>query len=151
MLLRSVLRRGVLRRTVLLAAAVSALGVTGCSGGAGNGNGGTGNGGGDDWDGHTNVEAIFEASCSSCHGSQWSSCWQVNACAPAVESEVSSGAMPLGGGLSTPDRTTLTSWLAAGAPSGGAKPADVGGCGGGGGTPIAAGADTTSSSAAPAH
>ncbi|HEY1690911.1 MAG TPA: hypothetical protein VGG39_02040 [Polyangiaceae bacterium] len=132
---------------MLLAAAVAGLAMIGCSGGAGNGNGGTGNVGGDDWSGHTNVEAIFEASCASCHGSQWSSCWQVNACAPAVESEVSSGAMPLNGALSTPDRTTLTSWLAAGAPCAGAKPADVEGCGGGGGTPIAAGADTSTAPA----
>jgi hypothetical protein len=74
------------------------------------------------WTGQTNVEAAFEANCSGCHGSQWASCWDVQASADVVESAISSGAMPRGGGLSASDKTLMLGWLAAGAQCTGQRP-----------------------------
>jgi len=126
-----------LRVTTIAAVALSAAAaLVGCSGSAGNGqNGGTPS---DGWDGRTNIEAIFESSCDGCHSQQWSSCWDVQACAASVDGMVSSGAMPRGGSLSAPDRSTLLGWLAQGAPCSGLKPPNTGGaCGGGVATPVA--------------
>lgn len=149
------LARRLASRAVALAVAfplsLGALGVlalTGCSGGPSSASGdvtssdASADGApGDGWDGRTNVEAIFEASCSGCHGQQWSTCWDVQACASTVDEMVSSGAMPRGGTLSASDRSTMLTWLGEGAPCSGPKPTTItGACvgGGGAGTPIAA-------------
>jgi hypothetical protein len=115
----------------------AAAALSGCSAGAGSAQ--TGGTPDDGWDGRTNIEAIFEASCAGCHGQQWSSCWDVQACAGSVDAMVSSGAMPRGGSLSASDRSSLLGWLGAGAPCSGVKPATSSGAcvGGGGGTPVA--------------
>jgi hypothetical protein len=131
----------------MLALTVAASALAGCSGGSGDPGDVTHDPPdagpdsppppGDGWDGRTNVEAIFEASCARCHGTQWSTCWTVQACATSVDSAVSSGAMPRGSSLSASDKSTLLSWLGDGAPCAGTKPAGPGGCGGviGGGAP----------------
>jgi hypothetical protein len=125
-----------LRITTIVVALSAAAALAGCSGGAGNGQ--TGGTPSDGWDGRTNIEAIFEASCNGCHGQQWSSCWGVQACAASVDGMVSSGAMPRGGSLSASDRSTLLVWLGAGAPCSGVEPPNTGGaCGGGVATPVA--------------
>jgi hypothetical protein len=122
--------------TVVAVALTAAAALLGCSGGAGSGQSdGTPD---DGWEGRTNIEAIFESSCSGCHGQQWSSCWDVQACAASVDDMVSSGAMPRDGSLSAPDRSALVGWLGEGAPCSGVKPANIGGaCGGGIDTPVA--------------
>jgi hypothetical protein len=112
-------------------------GLVGCS--SGDGGGGTVEPPGDGWSGQTNIEAIFEANCSSCHAQQWSSCWNVQACAASVQGAVSSGAMPRNGKLSSSDRSTLLAWFGDGAPCSGTMPTGTMGCGGigGGGAPVA--------------
>jgi hypothetical protein len=123
----------------ILAIGLGVLAVVGCSGAGGGGADGTSN---DGWTGQTNVEAIFESDCSGCHGTQWSSCWDVQADAQGVEALVSSGAMPRSGSLSSSDRSTLLAWLGQGAPCTGPKPAGgSSSSGGGGGLPpvVAAG------------
>jgi hypothetical protein len=140
----------------LLALTLAAALATGCYGGGPDRTGGTGDdaGTGDDtgtgldagvdshtedaatnlgWGGNTNIEEIFETSCSGCHGSQWSSCWNVQDSASEVEGEVSSGDMPRGGTLAPADKSALVAWLNAGAQCSGAQP--DGGVGGGGGVP----------------
>jgi mono/diheme cytochrome c family protein len=94
----------------------------------------------DGWSGRTNVEAVFESSCSGCHGSAWSSCWNVQASESEVEGAVSSGAMPLGGALSSSDKQTVVGWLNEGAPCSGTKPTgdDAGVVIVGGGAPTSA-------------
>ncbi len=72
------------------------------------------------------MEAVFEASCSGCHGTQWSSCWTVQANAQEVGEAVSSGAMPRGGSLSSADKATVVNWVGEGAPCSGTKPEDAG-------------------------
>jgi hypothetical protein len=120
--------------------------LAGCSGGNGaatgstpNPDGGTDGGYNDGWDGQTNIEAIFEANCSGCHGTGWASCWNVQASSQEIESAVSSGAMPRGGALSTSDKSTLLTWLSAGASCTGPRENPTGGGGGGGGVPVVAG------------
>jgi hypothetical protein len=122
--------------------------LAGCSGGNGaplgstsNPDGGTEDGGyNEGWDGQTNIEAIFAANCSGCHGTGWASCWNVQASSQEVESAVSSGAMPRGGALSAPDKSTLLTWLSAGANCTGPRENPNGGGGGsGGGVPVVAG------------
>ena len=64
------------RFVVTLLAIVTGSALAGCSGGAGgatsgttvDGDAGTDGGYNDGWQGQTNIEAIFEASCSGCHG-----------------------------------------------------------------------------------
>jgi hypothetical protein len=127
-----------LRSAVVAVALSAAAALVGCSGSSGGGQ--TGGTPTDGWEGRTNVEAIFEASCAGCHAQQWSTCWDVQACAASVEGAVSSGAMPRGNSLSASDRSNLLGWLDEGAPCSGVKPATTGGaCGGGGGidTPVA--------------
>jgi hypothetical protein len=79
-------------------------------------------GGADGWSGRTNIEAIFESYCSGCHGTQWSTCWNVQESASLVDEMVSSGAMPRVGMLTTSDKTTLVDWLGQGAPCSGTRP-----------------------------
>ena len=123
--------------TMVAVALTAAAALLGCSGGSGSGQ--SGGAPDDGWEGRTNIEAIFEASCSGCHGQQWSSCWDVQACASSVQDMVSTGAMPRGGSLSASDRSALLGWLGEGAPCSGVQPATTGGaCGGGADTPIAA-------------
>jgi hypothetical protein len=81
----------------------------------------------DGWTGQTNIEAIFEASCSGCHGTQWSTCWNVQESVASVDDMVSSGAMPQSGSLSPSDRSTLVAWLGRGAPCTGTRPDGGGG------------------------
>jgi hypothetical protein len=82
----------------------------------------------DGWSGRTNVEAVFEASCSGCHSSQWSTCWDVQQSAASVQNAISSGFMPRGGSLSPQDKSTVLTWLMQGAPCAGtAPPAPEGG------------------------
>lgn len=122
-----------------LAIGLGLLAVIGCSGAGGGGAEGTSN---DGWTGQTNLEAIFEADCSGCHGTQWSSCWDVQSDAQGVDDMVSSGAMPQSGSLSPSDKNTLITWLGQGAPCTGPKPAEgSSSSGGGGGLPpvVAAG------------
>jgi hypothetical protein len=134
---------------VLVLVAGSAL--AGCSGGAGgatsgttaDGDAGTDGGYNDGWQGQTNIEAIFEASCSGCHGSAWASCWSVQASGSQIQGAVSSGAMPRGGTLSASDKTTLLGWLSAGATCTGPRENPNGGGSGGGGPPVVAGSETS--------
>jgi hypothetical protein len=111
--------------------AVSLLALTaGCSGGSpGEGSGGEEGGSADPngWTGRTNVEAIFESYCSGCHGTQWSTCWNVQASHGLVDSMISSGEMPRIGALTAPDKSTLLTWLAEGAPCEGTPPSTDGG------------------------
>jgi hypothetical protein len=116
----------------VLGLAVGALALVACS--RSHGAGGTDGPPSDDgWTGQTNIEAIFEASCSGCHAAQWSSCWDVQESVTSVEGEVASGAMPQSGSLSPSDRSTLLAWLGRGAPCTGTKPAEGGDGGGDGG------------------
>ena len=92
-----------------------------CSGGTGNG--GSESDQGDGWGTQTNVQAIFDNSCSGCHGAEWT-CWNVHDDASAVESAVSSGEMPRGNPLPATDKATLLEWLQAGAPCQGSAPAN---------------------------
>jgi hypothetical protein len=116
--------------TMVAVALTAAAALLGCSGGAGSG---LSDGVPDDgWEGRTNIEAIFEASCAGCHGQQWSSCWNVQACAASVDGMVSSRAMPRGGRLSASDRSALLGWLGEGAPCSGVKPVTTGRASGGG-------------------
>ncbi len=130
--------------------------LAGCSGGNGaplgstaNPDGGTDGGYNDGWDGQTNIEAIFEANCSGCHGTGWASCWNVQASSQEIESAVSSGAMPRGGALSASDKSTLLTWLSAGASCTGPRENPNGGGGSGGGVPVVAG-DTAGTGRHPA-
>jgi hypothetical protein len=126
------------------------LATTGCSAAPGGQAGSTTDAGVEDsstttpsdgWDARTNVEAVFAASCSGCHGAQWSTCWDVQASATAVEDAIVSGAMPRGGPLSPSDESTVLTWLMQGAPCAGTMPSnpDDGGVFGGGGPPLLAG------------
>jgi len=115
-----------------LFAIVTGSALVGCSGGAGaplasNPDGGTDGGYNDGWDGQTNIEAIFEASCAGCHGTAWSSCWNVQASSQEIASLVSSGAMPRSGPLSAPDKSALLGWLSAGASCTGPRENPTGG------------------------
>jgi len=124
-----------LRVSIVVAVALAVAALVGCSGASSGQSGGAPS---DGWDGRTNIEAIFAASCDGCHGQQWSSCWDVQACAASVDGMVSSGAMPRGGSLSPSDRSTLLGWLGEGAPCSGVQPPNTGGaCGGGIDTPVA--------------
>ena len=67
------------------------------------------------WTGQTNIEAIFEANCSQCHSTGWSSCWTVQANVDSIQAMVSSGAMPRSGALTASDKSTLLTWLGEGA------------------------------------
>jgi hypothetical protein len=107
-----------------------AFALAACSGAAPGGGGTVVPPSGDGWTGQTNIEAIFEASCSGCHGTQWSTCWDVQENAAGVDDMVSSGAMPRSGSLSAADKSTLLAWLGRGAPCTGTKP-DGGGDDGG--------------------
>jgi hypothetical protein len=120
--------------TVALLTSLLAAATVGCSGGSGSS---TTTGAGDNpgWTGQTNVEAIFAANCSECHGDAWSSCWNVQASASIVESEVASGDMPRSGPLSASDKATLVDWLSAGAECTGPREPPTGGGGSGGGEP----------------
>ncbi len=132
---------------VLLVGLAAAAGLPACGGSPANGSSTTthqpgqdGGPGDDGWSGRTNVEAVFEASCSGCHGSQWASCWDVQASASVVESMIAGGAMPRGSVLSPSDKSTVLDWLGAGAPCSGTRPS--GGDGDGGiveGPPVVAG------------
>jgi hypothetical protein len=131
---------------VLVGFAVATAGVQACGGSPANGttttnplgpDGGPSN---DGWSDQTNIEAVFEANCSGCHGTQWASCWDVQASASVVESMIAGGAMPRGSVLSPSDKSTVLDWLSAGAPCTGTKPS--GGDNDGGiveGPPIVAG------------
>lgn len=120
-----------LQRWTLVGIGLCTLGIVGCSGGSAQSTSDD-----DGWTGQTDIEAIFEASCSGCHSTQWSSCWNVQANAELVDQMVSSGEMPQGGGLSPSDESTVTAWLRKGAPCSGTKPAGEGSSGGvGGGGP----------------
>jgi hypothetical protein len=112
-----------------LGVVICSFGLAACSGGSGSG--GTEGAPTDGWTGQTNIEAIFEASCAGCHGTQWSTCWDVQENATTVSGAVSSGAMPQSGSLSPSDRSTLLAWLGRGAPCSGTKP-DGGGTSSGG-------------------
>jgi hypothetical protein len=80
------------------------------------------------WTGETNIDQIFEGYCSSCHGDQWSNCWNVQANEQIIYEEVSSGAMPRNGSLPPSIKTELLDWLEAGAPcTGPDDPPDAGG------------------------
>jgi hypothetical protein len=125
-------RLGALARPALLLALVMA--ASGCSGGAAPASnmpppptpdaGDDSSPPGDGWQGQTNIEAIFESSCTQCHGTLWSTCWNVQACATIVDNAVSSGAMPRNGPLPPSEKSALLDWLGQGAPCSGAKPAD---------------------------
>jgi len=110
---------------VALAAMVSASVVVGCSGSPVS-HGETNDDGPDastevdvglnmGWTGQTNIEAIFEANCSQCHSTGWSSCWTVQANVDSIQAMVSSGAMPRSGALTASDKSTLLTWLGEGA------------------------------------
>jgi hypothetical protein len=125
----------------VLSVGLGAFVLAACS--SGSGSGGSATPPDDGWTGQTNIEAIFEASCSGCHGTQWSSCWDVQESAESVEDAVSSGAMPQSGALSSSDKSTLLAWLGRGAPCTGTKPAggsSSGGIGSGAGLPPVAAA-----------
>lgn len=108
---------------LLLAAPLSAAFLPACGGGSSSGSSATNqNQNNLGWDGQTNIQAAFEANCSQCHGAQWASCWDVQASASVVESAISSGAMPRGGGLSASDKALMLGWLAAGAQCTGPRP-----------------------------
>jgi len=138
-----------MHRAPIVAALITILAASalaGCSGGNGasvgstaNPDAGTDGGYNDGWDGQTNIEAIFEASCSGCHGTGWASCWNVQASNQEVASAVSSGAMPRGSALSASDKSTLLAWLSAGADCTGPRENPTGGGGSGGGVPVVAG------------
>jgi len=127
-------RPGALARPALLFAVLMA--VSSCSGGgapvaptptpdAGDDSSAPGDG----WQGRTDIEAIFESSCAQCHGTMWSACWDVQACATVVDDAVSSGAMPRNGPLPPSEKSALLDWLGQGAPCSGPKPAgDDAGC-----------------------
>jgi hypothetical protein len=110
--------------------AVSLLALTlGCSVGS-PGEGSGGEGGSPDpngWTDRTNIEAIFESYCSGCHGTQWSTCWDVRASSGLVDSMIASGAMPRTGMLTAPDKSALLTWLGEGAPCEGTPPSNDGG------------------------
>jgi hypothetical protein len=90
----------------------------------------------DGWTGRTNIEAVFAASCSGCHATQWSTCWDVQESAASVQGAITSGAMPRGGALSPSDKDTVLSWLQQGAPCSGTNPAGADAGPGLGGPPL---------------
>ncbi|MGO9836728.1 MAG: hypothetical protein ACLP1X_21235 [Polyangiaceae bacterium] len=90
----------------------------------------------DGWTGRTNIEAVFAASCSGCHATQWSTCWDVQESATSVQGAITSGAMPRGGALSPSDKNTVLSWLQEGAPCSGTNPAGPDAGAGQGGPPV---------------
>lgn len=59
--------------------------------------------------------AVFTPQCGSCHG--FDNYATAHADAKRIWTEVSSGAMPPGGSLSSAQKTALKSWVAAGAPN----------------------------------
>lgn len=136
---------------VALLALVTGSALAGCSGGAGapstttgGDDAGTDGGYNDGWQGQTNIEAIFEASCSGCHGTAWASCWNVQASGSEIQGAVSSGAMPRGGALSASDKASLLGWLSAGASCTGHRENPTGGGSGGGGPPVVVAGSVTS-------
>jgi hypothetical protein len=99
------------------------------TGGAGGGGGSNGNGN-DGWSGQTRVESILEKSCAGCHGTQFSSCWNVQDDASEIEGAVASGAMPRSGELAASDKAALLHWLRDGAHCSGKRPEGSGSGGG---------------------
>jgi hypothetical protein len=121
-----------MNRSLLLSALLFAVTSSACAGEAGSG---TPDPGGDDgWGSNTDVAAIFESDCASCHGSAWSSCWSDHDSASTLASVIQSGAMPRNGPMAPSDKAIVLSWLQRGAPCVGPEP-DGGGSGGGGGPP----------------
>jgi hypothetical protein len=66
---------------------------------------------------------MLDTNCTSCHGSatatdgiDLSSYTKVKANAALANTEIQSGAMPPGGGLSTADKQMFQSWVSAGEP-----------------------------------
>jgi hypothetical protein len=114
-----------------IALSLAAL-TLGCSGGSvGESSGGEGGSANPDgWTGRTNVEAIFESYCSGCHGTQWSTCWDVQASGSLVDSMIASGEMPRTGMLTPSDKSTLLTWLGDGAPCEGTSSSGDGGSAG---------------------
>ncbi len=126
-----------MNRPLLLSALVLTLTAAACAGEVGGvppdpgGDGGTGN----DWGSNTEVAAIFESYCASCHGSAWSSCWTAHDSASLLAGMIQSGAMPRNGPMAPADEATALSWLQGGAPCSGTEPDG----GGGGPVPLGAG------------
>jgi hypothetical protein len=115
----------------LVVVAVSAVAVAGCNSGSDGAGGGGGASHNDGWAGQTNIENIFDATCSGCHGSSFASCWDVHDDASNIEGAVASGSMPRAGGFAASDKAALLHWLRAGAHCSGTRPAGTGGGGGG--------------------
>jgi hypothetical protein len=78
------------------------------------------------WTNQTNIEGIFTKYCFSCHGTQFSSCFDVQSIATDIETVVSSGSMPRGQTMAAADKQTLLAWLKAGAKCTGVDPEDAG-------------------------
>jgi hypothetical protein len=106
---------------LLLSACAVRTGDPGGGGGSGEGGGG-GGGQNDGWGSRTDIEAIFQNDCSSCHGSAWSSCWDVHGSASTLQDAIASGAMPRGQTMAPSDRTAVLAWLQAGAACVGPEP-----------------------------
>jgi hypothetical protein len=108
-----------MNRPLLLSALLFALTSAAC---------GSPDPGGDAWGGRTDVEAIFENDCGSCHASTWSSCWTSHDSATTLTEVIQSGAMPLSGPMAPADKAAVLSWLQGGAACVGTDPnGDVGG------------------------
>jgi hypothetical protein len=110
------------RSLLLLSALLLTLASVACSGS---------DAGGDGWGTRTDVEAIFQKDCGSCHGSAWTSCWGNHDAASTLTQAIQSGAMPQSGPMAPEDKATVLEWLQAGAPCAGSDP------GGGGQVPVA--------------
>ena len=87
--------------------------VASTGGGAGGGSGGAGGGGGscgaDTWTNY--ASQWFRTTCSNCHGSEFGTYQAVKGVQTAITGEISSQAMPPGGGLSNSERQRILSWF----------------------------------------
>jgi len=107
-----------MRLTVLL---VGVLFLSGCGGledpnglPPGGGTGGDGGSCGDTWASYGS--GFFNSYCAHCHFSQFGTVANVRASSSSISSDISSGRMPRGSGLSSTDRTRILAYLGCGAP-----------------------------------
>jgi hypothetical protein len=68
------------------------------------------------WGERTDIEEIFQKYCTGCHGTTWQSCWTDQADESALDSVISSGAMPRGTTMAAADKSAVLGWLSSGAP-----------------------------------
>jgi len=87
-------------------------GLTCSTGGTG---GGSGSSCADTWAGGWPPQ-FFNANCSGCHSSEFSSLATVQYKASSISARISSGNMPQNRSLSSGDRTRILAWLSCGAP-----------------------------------